>query len=88
MLNRRGKLPDLTSRQVEVLAARARGERWDSIAERLNIVTKTAEGHLKAVSTKMAWFLRDAMLDHDASAGDIERALGLSPGDLLDPDAK
>lgn len=85
LLNRRGKLPDLTAKQVEVLSARARGEQWESIAERLHIVKKTAEGHLNAVSTKMAWFLRDAMLDAYASPGDIERALGLSPGDLMGP---
>lgn len=87
LLSRRGKLPNLTDKQVEVLAARARGEKWESIAERLHIVKKTAEGHLNAVATKMAWFLRDAHLDPDASPGDIERALGLSPGDLLDPNS-
>lgn len=84
---RRGKLPNLTDKQVEVLAARARGEKWESIADRLHIVKKTAEGHLNAVATKMAWFLREAHLDLDASPGDIERVLGLAPGDLLDPNS-
>lgn len=88
LLSRRGRLPDLTARQVEILAARARGEQWESIATRLGIVKKTAEGHMQAVTTKMAWYLRDALLGPDAAAADIERALGLSPGDLLDPGAR
>lgn len=85
VLSRRGRLPALTERQCEVLAARARGEKWELLARRLNISVATATGHLETVMAKMVWFLQDAGLDPDASPGDVERALGLAPGDLVDP---
>lgn len=85
ILNRRGRLPALTERQLEVLSARARGEPWDSIARRLSISPKTAADRLEAVMAKMVWFLHDAGLDPGASPADIERVLGLAPGDLMGP---
>jgi len=85
VLSRRGRLPALTARQAEVLAARARGERWESLARRLQISPATATDHLQNVMTKMVWYLQDVGLDPDASPADVERALGLAPGDLLDP---
>ncbi|MBP8921357.1 MAG: response regulator transcription factor [Micropruina sp.] len=85
ILNRRGRLPTLTERQLQVLTARARGEPWDSIARRLSISAKTAADRLEAVMSKMVWFLHDVGLDPDASPADIERVLGLAPGDLMDP---
>lgn len=85
ILNRRGRLPALTDRQLEVLSARARGEPWDSIARRLSISPKTAADRLEAVMSKMVWFLHDAGLDPRASPADIERVLGLAPGDLMGP---
>lgn len=85
VLSRRGRLPSLTDRQVEVLAARARGEKWELLARRLNISVATASDHLETVMSKMVWFLQDAGLDPNASPGDVERALGLAPGDLVDP---
>jgi DNA-binding NarL/FixJ family response regulator len=85
ILNRRGRLPALTERQLQVLSARARGEAWDSIARRLSISAKTAADRLEAVMAKMVWFLHDVGLDPDASPADIERVLGLAPGDLMDP---
>lgn len=85
ILSRRGRLPSLTSRQLEVLSARARGEAWESIARRLSISAKTASDRLEAVMTKMVWFLHDVGLEPDASPADIERVLGLAPGDLMDP---
>ncbi|MFE2347140.1 LuxR C-terminal-related transcriptional regulator [Kitasatospora cineracea] len=72
-------LPSLTDRQHEVLSARARGEAFRSIAERLFISKKTAEEHMSVVTAKFADFLRDH------SPADLERELGLGPGDLLDP---
>ncbi|MGW4813027.1 LuxR C-terminal-related transcriptional regulator [Kitasatospora cineracea] len=79
LAERRCWLPSLTDRQHEVLSARARGEAFRSIAERLFISKKTAEEHMSVVTAKFADFLRDH------SPADLERELGLGPGDLLDP---
>ncbi len=84
LLARRDRLPDLTDRQIQVLNARARGESWQSVARRLHISPKTAYDHLEAVMGKMVWHLHDVGLDYDASPADIERVLGLAPGDLDD----
>ncbi|MGW4807901.1 LuxR C-terminal-related transcriptional regulator [Kitasatospora sp. NPDC004272] len=78
LAERRGGLPSLTPRQREILSARARGEAFRSIAERLFIGKKTAEEHMAVVTAKFADFLRDH------SPADLERELGLGPGDLLD----
>ncbi|MDR1711263.1 MAG: LuxR C-terminal-related transcriptional regulator [Propionibacteriaceae bacterium] len=85
LLSRRGQLPELTQRQVEVLTARARGTSWQALAHRLDISPKTAYDHLEAVMAKLVWFLHDAGLPASASPADVERALGLAPGDLCDP---
>ena len=85
ILNRRKVLPSLTSRQTEVLSARARGEGWAALSNRLGISEKTAQGHLDAVMSKMVLFLRETGLNPSASPADIERTLGLAPGDLDDP---
>lgn len=82
LLSRRERLPELTKRQREVLSARARGETWEALGRRLNISAKTAYDHLEAVMNKMVWYLGDVGLSTDASPADIERALGLAPGDL------
>ena len=84
LLAKRDRLPELTERQVQVLNARARGESWRSLSRRLEISPKTAYDHLEAVTAKMVWYLHDVGLDYDASPADIERALGLAPGDLDD----
>ncbi|MDR2567511.1 MAG: LuxR C-terminal-related transcriptional regulator [Bifidobacteriaceae bacterium] len=85
MLNRRRQLPELTPRQAEVLGARARGEPWGALARRLGISRETAEGHLRAVNAKMAKFLVEAAIDPALAPADVERALGLAPGDLNGP---
>lgn len=85
LMARRGSLPELTARQKEVLAARARGEPWKRIGRRLGIDTSTAVGHLEAAMDKMVGYLHDAGLGRNPSPADVERALGLSPGDLMDP---
>ena len=85
ILSRRKALPSLTLRQTEVLAARARGEAWDTLSRRLGISTKTAQDHLEAVMAKMVLFLQETGLSPSASPADIERSLGLAPGDLDDP---
>ena len=85
LLNRRKSLPTLTPRQTEVLAARSRGESWDSLSRRMGISSKTAQDHFDAVMSKMVLFLQETGLSPSSSPGDVERALGLTPGDLNDP---
>jgi hypothetical protein len=85
LLNRRLALPSLTDKQAEVLHACARGESWKLIASRLYITERTAQDRLDAVNAKMMSFLHTAGLPPDAAA-DIERVLGLQPGDLNHPD--
>jgi DNA-binding NarL/FixJ family response regulator len=78
VLERRSGLPELTARQRQVLAGRARGETWNEIAARLFITEGVAREHMAAVNAKFAAYLQRA------SPGDIERHLGVAPGDLLD----
>lgn len=78
LAERQHLIPRLTVRQHQVLSARARGEKFESIARRLFISKKVAEEHWAAVAGKFADFL------HQHSAADLERLLGLDPGDLLD----
>jgi DNA-binding NarL/FixJ family response regulator len=88
VLSRHGQLPSLTIRQTEVLAARARGEKWESLARRLNISVATANDHLDNVMMKMVFFLHHLGVDPHLSPADVERALGLTPGDLMDPESR
>lgn len=67
-------VPDLTRRQLQVLTARARGETFQSIAERLQISERTAQDHWTAIARRYEEFLR-----HN-SAADLERSLGLDSG--------
>lgn len=78
LAERRDLLPSLSARQRQVLSARARGESFQSIGDRLFIAKKTAEEHWAIVAGKFADFLRDH------SPADLERYLGLAAGDLLD----
>lgn len=84
LLHFRGQLPDLTPRQRQVLQGRARGEPWKLLARRLGITPKTGYDRMEAVLEKMMLHLRAAELGSNYSPADIERALGLAPGDLLD----
>lgn len=84
LMNRRGTLPDLTERQTQVLRGRARGEPWKLIARRLGITPKTGHDRMEAVMAKMVLHLQAAKLGVDYSPADVERALGLAPGDLFD----
>lgn len=72
-----GLIPNLSPRQVDVLRGRARGESYQSIADRLYITKKTAEDYMSAVTRKFA----DYLAHH--SPADLERELGLGSGDLL-----
>jgi DNA-binding NarL/FixJ family response regulator len=78
VVQRRGSLARLSPRQLEVLRGRARGEPFKSIAARLHIAPKTAEEYMSEVNRRFAEYLRDH------SAADLERLLGVGPGDLLD----
>ncbi|WP_239330963.1 MULTISPECIES: response regulator transcription factor [unclassified Frankia] len=77
-VSRSGALPDLTERQREVLRARARGEPYSGIAQRLHIDRKTAEEHMSVVARKF----RDYLREH--SPADLERELGIGSGDLME----
>ncbi len=79
LLARRGELRPLSPRKVEVLRGRARGESYKSIGARLFIAPATAEEYMSEVSRTFAGFLSAH------SAADLERHLGIGPGDLLDP---
>ncbi|WP_375503087.1 LuxR C-terminal-related transcriptional regulator [uncultured Jatrophihabitans sp.] len=78
LLDRRGATEALTPRQREVLSARARGESFAAIAERLYISKRTAEDHMAKATSRFAEYLRTH------SPADLERRLGIGPGDLLD----
>ena len=77
-ITRRGTMAPLPPRQGEVLRARARGESFKHIGARLHIAPKTAEEYMSEVTQRFAEYLRDH------SAADLERHLGVGPGDLLD----
>ncbi|WP_406832835.1 response regulator transcription factor [Pedococcus sp. KACC 23699] len=79
VVDRRGRIGRLSPRQIEVLRARARGESYRSIGARLFISPKTAEEYMAEVTRRFSAYL----LEH--SAADLERLLGVGPGDLLDP---
>ncbi len=78
ILDRRGGLPELTARQRQVLSGRARGESWGDLCARLYITDATARAHMRAVNAKIAAYFEGT------TPGDIERHLGLAPGDLFD----
>lgn len=78
VVERRGGLPNLSPRQLDVLRGRARGEAYKSIAARLSISSKTAEEYMSEVTKRFSAYL----CDH--SAADLERHLGVGEGDLLD----
>lgn len=78
LLDRRGARLDLTGRQREVISARARGRHWADIASTLYITEDTAREHYRVACRKLRDYLQHT------SPGDIERAVGLAPGDVLD----
>lgn len=77
LVERRAALPKLSDRQRQVLSGRARGESFQSIADRLFITRRTAEEHMAIVSGKFADYLQTH------SAADLERLLGFDDGALL-----
>lgn len=80
LLDRQDARLDLSPRQRQVVSARARGRHWLDIAAELFITEDTAREHYQAACQKLREHLQVV------SPGDIERALGLTPGDVLDED--
>jgi DNA-binding NarL/FixJ family response regulator len=78
LLDRRGAAIDLSPRQRQVISGRARGRPWLDIASELYITEGVAREHYQAACVKLRQYLRHT------SPGDIERAFGVGPGDLLD----
>lgn len=79
VLARRGNLRLLGRRHRQLLAARARGRTYADIGEELHLAESTLRGYWADLSATVAAHLRES------SAADIERALGLAPGDMLWP---
>lgn len=77
IVDRFGALPSLTPRQRDVLSRRARGEQYQQIASHLGISPRTVDGHLAEIGQRFADYLRHH------SAADLERHLGIGPGDVL-----
>lgn len=77
VVERRGGMPHLSPRQVDVLRGRARGETYKSIAARLEIAPKTAEEYMGEVHRRFSDYLRTH------SPADLERHLGIGVHDLL-----
>ncbi|WP_193612404.1 response regulator transcription factor [Nocardioides lijunqiniae] len=77
-LRERGHLTLLTDRQREVLGGRARGLTYAQLARDLFVSSSTLRGYWREITEAVGRHLAEA------SPGDIEHALGLRPGDLLD----
>ncbi|WP_134740280.1 response regulator transcription factor [Nocardioides sp. 503] len=77
-LRERDHLTLLTDRQRHVLGGRARGLTYAQLARALFVSSSTLRGHWRQIVEAVGPHLPDA------SPGDIEHALGLRPGDLLD----
>lgn len=77
LLDRRDARFDLSPRQRQVISERARGRHWADIAASAYISEDTAREHYQAACQKLRAYLQHI------SPGDIERALGLAPGDVL-----
>lgn len=101
VFERRGLLPHLKPDWIPVLQRRARGETNKEIAQRLHKSEKTVEKYTNQINAAVVDYLRlisDApasvlseLPSPDAvrqSAARIEYALGLGPGDLLEPPGK
>jgi DNA-binding NarL/FixJ family response regulator len=78
VLVRRRSITLLSERQRQVLAGRARGLTYAEMSQRMHLSESTLRGYWHDLATSVSEHLQ-----HTAPA-DIERALGLAPGDLLD----
>ena len=73
----RDAMPSLTDPERRVLSARARGESWHSMGNRMSISAVAAEEHWAIVAATFAGVLRLH------SAAELEPMLGLVPGELV-----
>lgn len=78
VLVRRGRVTVLNRRQREVLAGRARGLTYAEMSRTLYLSESTLRGYWRDLSAVVSQHLQHS------SPGDIEHALGLGPGDLVD----
>ena len=76
VLVRRDCITVLSERQRQILHGRARGLSYAQIAKRLYVSESTLRGYWLDVTRSLSDSLRDP--------NEIERALGLAPGDLLE----
>lgn len=78
VLARRNSLTILSERQRQVLAGRARGFTYAELGEQLYLSESTLRGYWAAVTDTVSAYLQQV------TPADIEHALGLGPGDLLE----
>lgn len=78
VLVRRNSLTILSDRQRHVLSGRARGLTYAEMSTQLHLSESTLRGYWGEVSRAVSVHFQQA------APGDLERALGLGPGDLLD----
>lgn len=78
LVERRAGIPQLSPRQREVLAGRARGLTFRRISRQLGITEGMAHEHMNEVKRKFADYLQTH------SPADLQRLLGTGAGDLLD----
>ncbi|MFC0096753.1 response regulator [Micromonospora marina] len=78
VLVRRGCITVLSERQRQILHGRARGLSYAQVAKRLFLSESTLRGYWLDLVRSLSDSLRDL------TPGEIERTLGLTPGDLLD----
>lgn len=78
VLVRRGSLTVVSPRQRDVLAGRARGLTYAEMSRTLFLSESTLRGYWLELTQTVSRYLQVT------SPGDIEQALGLGPGDLLD----
>ena len=77
-LVRRRSITVLGPRQRDVLAGRARGLSYAQLSRRLHVGESTLRGYWRDVSHQLSAYLQQT------TAADLESALGLAPGDLLE----
>lgn len=78
VLVRRNNLTVLSDRQRQVLSGRARGFTYAEIGEQLFLSESTLRGYWVTVTESVSEYLQKA------TPAEIEHALGIGPGDLLD----
>jgi DNA-binding NarL/FixJ family response regulator len=78
VLVRRGSITLLSERQRQVLHGRARGFSYGRLARELYVGESTLRGYWADIAVALSAYF------HNASAAEIELALGLTPGDLLE----